>query len=148
MQLMVGMKDILAFIPQRPPFVMVDELVDVDEKSATTRFLIRDQHIFTCNGVLTEPALIENMAQTAAARMGYLCRTKNESVPLGFIGAVQHLQIWHLPSVGQTLETRISIKHQVFDVTLIESTVKCNGTHIAECEMKIFIQSTNKSAMT
>lgn len=141
------MKDILAFIPQRPPFVMVDELVAADGTTGTTKFKVSADNIFVLNGRLTEPALVENIAQTAAARIGYICSQKKEPVPVGFIGAVQNLLVMDLPEVGQVLETEIAIKNQVFDITVITGKITCKGTVLAQCEMKIFIQSTNKSAM-
>ena len=98
------MKDILAFIPQRPPFVMVDELLFVGGSTAITKFKITPDNIFMAGGQLTEPALVENIAQTAAARIGYICNEKKEPVPVGFIGAVQNLQIMALPGVGDELE--------------------------------------------
>ena len=133
-------KDILPFIPQRAPFVMVDELVAVGEETATTRFGIRADHLFMKDGLLTEPALIENIAQTAAARIGFICKEKNEPVPVGFIGAVQNLEIIALPATGDELETEITIKNQVFDVTIITGRVVCKNKLLAQCEMKIFLQ--------
>lgn len=135
------MEDILAFIPQRPPFVMVDEIVAVDEQGGSTRYKIPGDNLFVQNGILTEPALIENIAQTAAARVGYICQQKNETVPVGFIGAVQQLQVHALPRVGDTIETHIEIKNQVFDVTLIAGTIKLGQETLATCNMKIFLQS-------
>lgn len=135
------MKDILPLIPQRPPFVMLDNLVTADETTATSRYKIEERNIFVADGCLTEPALIENIAQTAAARMGYLCRLKNEPVPVGFIGAVQNLEIGQLPAVGDEIETTIGIKNQVFDVTIISGRITCGEKLIAACDMKIFINS-------
>jgi predicted hotdog family 3-hydroxylacyl-ACP dehydratase len=143
----VVMKDILAYIPQRQPFVMIDELVVASDDTAVTKFKVKSDNIFWVNGQLTEPALVENIAQTAAARIGYICSEKNEPVPVGFIGAVQNLHIMALPGVGDELETEIVIKNQVFDVTMIAGKVSCRGAVLAQCEMKIFIQSTNKSAI-
>ncbi|HRP55267.1 3-hydroxyacyl-ACP dehydratase [Agriterribacter sp.] len=141
------MKDILAFIPQRRPFVMIDELLFAGDNSAVTKFKVTADNLFTAGGQLTEPALVENIAQTAAARMGYICNQKKEPVPVGFIGAVQNLRIMALPGLNDELETEIVIKNQVFDVTVIAGKVSCRGAVLAQCEMKIFIQSTNKSAM-
>ncbi len=137
------MEDILLLIPQRPPFVMVDALLAADDTSATTRFEVKAEHAFVEDGLLTEPALIENIAQTAAARMGHLCRLRNEPVPVGFIGAVQQWQVMGLPSVGDILDTTIVIKNQVFDVTIVSGTVRSNQKVLATCDMKIFI---NKNA--
>ncbi len=138
------MTDILSLIPQRAPFVMADTLVNADDTGATTHFEVRYENMFVVNNRLTEPALIENIAQTAAARMGYLCRKRNEAVPVGFIGAVQHLEIFKLPVTGDLLTTTITIKNQVFDVTVITGKITVGGEEIAHCEMKIFIQSAKK----
>ena len=134
------MKDILPLIPQRPPFVMVDTLVTAGENNARTKLKITSDNVFVKENQLTEPALIENIAQTAAARMGYICKQNNEQVPVGFIGAVQNLGIFALPEVGDEIETEIVIKNQVFDVTLIAGQVYLNDDVLAKCEMKIFIQ--------
>ena len=63
--------NILSYIPQRPPFVMVDEIIDSGEKKTCSKFLIKEDNIFVENGFLKEPGLVENIAQTAAARAGY-----------------------------------------------------------------------------
>lgn len=134
------MSDILPFIPQRLLFVMVDEITCAEEQTCTTKFMVDAGNIFVKNDVLTEPALVENIAQTAAAHTGYLCKQKNEPVPVGFIGAVQQLEVFDLPAVGDTIETAIAVKTQVLNVTLITGKITCNKTPVAQCEMKIFIQ--------
>lgn len=131
--------DVLPLIPQRPPFVMIDVLKDCNEHSAKTGFQVRQGNIFLKKGVLGEPALIENIAQTAAARIGYICQQKNEPVPVGFIGAVQQLEIFSLPVEGDSLETEITIKNQVFNATIITGNIYSSGKQVATCEMKIFI---------
>lgn len=135
---MLPQKDILPLIPQRAPFVMIDELIDCNETGATTAFGIVADNIFVEEGVLGEPALVENIAQTAAARMGYICQQEQKSVPVGFIGVVQNLVINKRPLVGDQLKTTISIKNQVFNATIINGEVHLNGEVIASCDMKIF----------
>jgi hypothetical protein len=46
-----------------------------------------------------------------------------------------------LPKTGQSLETEIKVKNQIFDITVIEGTVKCEEKVLASCEMKIFISN-------
>lgn len=140
----MAIEDIRSFIPQSAPFIMVDELVAAGDLTATTRFRVRPDNLFIKNGRLTEPALIENMAQTAAARIGFICREKNEPVPVGFIGSVQDLEVMDLPAIGDELETEIMIKNQVFDVTIITGKVVCKNKLLAQCGMKIFLQPNNQ----
>lgn len=131
--------NILPFIPQRPPFVMIDELVACDEQGAKTNFRATSDNLFTRNGTLTEPAIVENIAQTAAARIGYICHTEDKPVPIGYIAAVQNLRIETLPATGDILETEITIKNQVLNVTIISGNTRVKDKLVASCEMKIFI---------
>jgi len=132
-------KDILPYIPQRPPFVMVQTLEHSDDEGAATRFAVTEDNILVEAGVFKEPGLVENIAQTAAARIGYICKQEQKPVPVGFIGAVQQLKINRLPLVGEVLDTRISIKNQVFNATIVDGTIAINGDVIASCEMRIFV---------
>jgi predicted hotdog family 3-hydroxylacyl-ACP dehydratase len=133
--------DILSFIPQRPPFVMVDRLTWYDDKITRSEFLIKKDNIFVEKGGFSEPGLLENIAQTAAARAGCLAVLENIPVQVGYIGAVKNLAVYALPLVDDLLVTEIIIAHQIFDVTVIKGKINCNGRLLAECEMKIFIQS-------
>lgn len=137
---MILEEDILPLIPQRPPFVMISKLLSSDEHSTRTSFLVTDENIFVEKGLFREPGLMENIAQTAAARAGYLARLNNLPVQVGYIGAVKNLEIAGLPETGDELITEIKIKDQVFDVTIISGTVWCGDTLVAQCEMKIFIR--------
>jgi len=130
---------ILELIPQKPPFVMVDELLACADNTATTRLTIRADNIFVQDGEFKEPGLVENIAQTAAARSGYVSKTENRPVPVGYIGAVNNLQVHALPGTGDELITEITIENQIFDVTLISGKITCNGNIIVQCTMKIFI---------
>jgi predicted hotdog family 3-hydroxylacyl-ACP dehydratase len=136
---MITINDIQSLIPQKPPFVMVDKLLSVTETSTTTGFTIQPDNIFVQNGVFKEPGLLENIAQTAAASAGYVAHTENKPVLVGYIGAVNNLQVFALPKTGDELITEITTENQIFDVTLISGKITCNGQLIAQCKMKIFI---------
>jgi 3-hydroxyacyl-[acyl-carrier-protein] dehydratase len=131
---------ILPFIPQRPPFVMIDKLVSVDEGNTTTEFTVREGHLFVEDGVFTEPGLIENMAQTAAAGTGYSARQANKPAPVGFIGALKGLKVTGLPKLGETITTTISFVHQVMNAHIVQGVVRVGDREIASCELKIFLQ--------
>jgi len=135
--------DILKLIPQRPPIVMVDKLISAVDKKTVSGLLIRPDNIFVENGLLQEPGIIENIAQSAALGVGYMCQTKNEKVPIGFIGAVSNLKVYSLPKVNSELRTEILVDYEVFEATLISSKVFCNEELIAQAEMKIFLKMAN-----
>lgn len=130
-------------IPQKPPFVMVDHILHSDDITTQTSFCIQEDNIFVEDGCFVEAGLLENIAQTAAARLGYESSRQGTGVPLGFIGAVKNFEVMKLPAVQSEIHTEVMIVTQVFDVTLVRGTVSLNQEVIAVCEMKIVIQKNN-----
>jgi predicted hotdog family 3-hydroxylacyl-ACP dehydratase len=132
--------DIKTLIPQQPPFVMVDRLLHFDQILTRTEFEIKPDSLFLENGVLLEAGLIENIAQTCAARLGYINKIiQGDVVHLGFIGAMKSLIIKKLPATGSTLETNIEVVNEVFNITLVNAVTLCNGEVLVTCEMKISV---------
>jgi 3-hydroxyacyl-[acyl-carrier-protein] dehydratase len=137
--------DVSALIPQKSPIEMVDKLWSNDDKTTVSGFTIREDNIFCKNGVFTEPGIIENIAQTAAIRAGYMASLllkdgEQGTPPVGYIGAIKKLVIHQLPEAGAELKTEITVQQVVFDVTLIGGRSTVNGVPVAECEMKIFLK--------
>ena len=132
--------NISSLLPQKPPFVMVDQLLHSDEMVTRSSFRITEDNVFTINGQFTEAGLMENMAQTAAARAGYMAGIENKPVKVGYIGSVKNLEIFGLPQTNDNILTEIKIEDQVFNVSIISGRVWCNDKLIAQCEIKIFME--------
>ena len=137
--MLVSEENIISVIPQRAPFVMIDALLESSDTSTKTGFNVKRSDLFFENDLLQEPALVENIAQTAAAGVGYRAQQNGTEVPVGFIGAIQQLQIFQLPKENDWLETEVTVTNQVFDVSFIRGTIHCNHELLAQCDMKIFI---------
>ncbi|MDR3365364.1 MAG: pseudouridylate synthase [Prevotellaceae bacterium] len=132
--------NILELLPQRPPFVMVDKLLYCDREATVTSLTVRDDNIFCDNGRLTEAGIIENIAQTCAARMGYINKyICNDTVKLGFIGAIRNMEIRRLPQIGELMTTKIIVVEEIFQMTLVRATAIAGDENIASAEMKISI---------
>ena len=131
--------DILELIPQRPPFIMVDRLLHFDRIVTTAEFAVREDNIFLEGDELQPEGLVENIAQTCAARIGYVNLMNKESVRLGFIGAVRNLSILGTPKIGETIETTITVKEEIFQMTLVDAEIRLNGSVIVNAEMKIVL---------
>ena len=77
----------LELIPQRPPMVLVDRFEGIDaEGVSTTGYTVVPAGLFVAGGRMSECGIIEHMAQSAAARIGWCCRAEGRPVPVGFIG--------------------------------------------------------------
>jgi predicted hotdog family 3-hydroxylacyl-ACP dehydratase len=132
------MPDIITLIPQKTPFVMIGELLHCDETTTRTTYHITEDNVMVDDNEFTEGGLMENIAQTAAARAGYLAQKENEPVAGGYIAAVKNFEVFNLPKVNDQLLTEITIQDRVFDMTIILGTVLCNDVLLAKCEMSIF----------
>lgn len=133
--------DILEYIPQRPPVVMVDKLLYAGKDKTISGLLIDESNIFFTNGSLSESGLVENIAQTAAVGMGFLSKQDNRKVPVGFIASIKDLKIFKLPVAGDEITTEVVVTNQVMEVSIVKGVVFNKGVILAECEMRIFIKT-------
>lgn len=118
---------------------MIGKLLEVTGMKTVTSLLIKDDNIFCSEGFFREPGLIENMAQTAAAGVGYVSKKEGKEPQVGFIGGLRNLSIHELPSVGSEIRTEITVEHEVFDATVVHGKTYMEERCIAECELKIFL---------
>jgi len=134
-------QNILELIPQAPPFVMVDALTYSDEETTRSTFRITADNCMVDNGFFTEGGLLENIAQTAAARVGHIAKAENRPITGGYIGAVKDLEVFFLPAIDSEIVTEIKIENQIFNVSVITGQVWCNKSLVARCEMKVFLNA-------
>ena len=90
--LVQGKDRIVKYLPQRDPFVMVESLWLNNDTTTVTSLTIESENCLTENGFFTESGLLENMAQTAAVRVGYGFIEAGLEVPVGFITAIKDLK--------------------------------------------------------
>ncbi|MDR0763325.1 MAG: hydroxymyristoyl-ACP dehydratase [Bacteroidales bacterium] len=132
-------------IPQRAPLVMVDDFYGIDNTNSYSSFTIQPDNICVRNNFLQDFGLIEHIAQSAAARVGYLAQQQGSEPPVGFIGSIDNFTLIMLPAAGATLYTRITVEQEFESITLISAATYTSptmnaDTQICSCKMKIFLQ--------
>ena len=133
--------DLHAVLPQQEPFVMVGSLIAFDADSSVTETLIREDNIFVDDGHFSASGMMENIAQTCAARVGFYNKyVLHKDVQVGFIGAVRNYVVHSLAPVGEMVTTRVDILQDVFGMTLANAQVTCRGELIAEAEIKLAVR--------
>ena len=133
--------DIHELLPQQEPFVMVGNLICFDEVKTVTETTIAADNIFVDDGRFSASGLIENVAQTCAARIGFVNKfILGNGITIGVIGAVRKLVINALPAAGQTITTTVEIVSEVFGMTLAKATVTCEGEELLSTEIKISVR--------
>jgi len=135
--------NITELIPQRPPMVMVDCLVSCDEKQVISGFTIQKDNIFTDSRGFTASGMMENMAQTAALRTGYLVKKKpegeNKKVPVGVIGSIKNFRLYFQPEAGSVILTTVNVEYEVLQATIVKAKVEVAGKLAAESDLQIFL---------
>lgn len=133
--------DIHELLPQQEPFVMISSLVRFDMQTTVTETVVSADNMFVEDGVFTAPGIVENIAQTCAARIGYVNKyILKKGIQLGFIGAIRDLKVKDLPKVGDTITTTISVIDSVFGMTLVDAVVLNNGAEVVSAQMKIAVK--------
>ncbi len=138
--MVVSKENIIQYIPQRPPFVMIDNVVDIDKEKVLSDYKISNENPLIKDGYFQEGGLIENVAQTAAAGAGYESVSNNKPVNIGFIGSVKNLKTYSLPKPGDIIETETLTISKIMNANIIKGKVKSSGITLMECEINIFMQ--------
>lgn len=137
--------DIHEILPQQEPFVMIGALVHFDHTLTVTETEVKESNIFVEGGCFTASGLMENIAQTCAARIGYVNKyILKKGIQVGVIGAVRNFEVVRLPQVGEVITTKVEVKEEVFGMTLAEAVVECDGNVLATTEMKIAVRESEE----
>lgn len=134
--------DIHGVLPQQEPFVMVDRMIHFEMNSSTTQTLIREDNLFVEDGFFSPCGMMENIAQTCAARIGFYNKyILGKDVQVGYIGAIRDYEIMDKFPVGSTIVTKVDVIEEVFGMTLAMATIQCNGIVIATSQVKLAVSN-------
>jgi len=135
--------DITELLPQRKPFVMISSLLSCSYQKTVTRFLIQDDNVFVDGGRLVPEGLVENIAQTCAARIGFINKyLLHKPVSVGYVCALKDFKVHGTPSVGEAIETEINLKGEFGTMLMVDAEIKSDGNMIAEGSMVIALDET------
>ena len=129
-----------SLIPQRAPFVMVQELSEYSENHLISGFEIQEDNLFVQDGVFQASGLIEHQAQSVALHTGYKYYLLGKDAPTGYIGAIKSFETEILPKTGDQLKSEVTILNEVMGVTLVDIVTKLNGEVIAKSQMKTAVK--------
>lgn len=130
-------------LPQRPPFILIDKMIEYDEtiNATSTLFHIASDNPFLKEGFFQPSGMVENMAQTCAARIGYYDRLRGLPIRMGLIGGLKNLNVYQLPKSGDDITTRIIVKEDMLGVILASAKILDHMMNLmADCELKIALK--------
>ena len=116
-------------IPQREPFIMLDEIEASDDTHAVTALTVRlDNYFMLPDGTMSESGLIEHIAQSCSA------------LPVGLIGEVKRFECQRRPQAAEKVCTTIEFGFTFGNVTIATGESRIGDEPIAKAQLKIFVQ--------
>ena len=127
-------------IPHRAPMRWVEALAACTETTATCTARFSADHFAVNNGMVSETALVECVAQTVAAALG--CRLRTAGNPgttnHGMLVAVSNFKILSPPPVEKTLTIEVRELKRLGPMLMIAGMISCEGTLIAQGELSLY----------
>ncbi|NDC41112.1 MAG: hypothetical protein EBZ77_06110 [Chitinophagia bacterium] len=131
--------DIIRYLPQRDPFVLVSAIEEISADSCSTSFTVPFSHYLVKDGRLTAGGLIENIAQTLAAGEAKNAELNDVALTGGYLVSVTRLNISDLPTVNDTIYTHVRLVQSILQYRIITASVTLKDTTIVTAEMKIIV---------
>ena len=133
--------NITRLLPQRAPILMVSTLEEATESTAGTTLEVKSDNMFVTAGHLSEPGIVEHIAQSASVLAGYNAYKDNLPAPVGYIGEVKKCRFHLLPAVPCVLHTTVEIVGTADGVSLLKGQCTlADGTPVCDTQMKIFVK--------
>ncbi|WPP48760.1 hypothetical protein [Catalinimonas niigatensis] len=133
--------ELLNYIPQRWPFVMIDKLLEKGEDYVISGLSISEDNVLVEDGIFKESGLVENIAQTAALFAGIRFVDQGKPIPVGYIAGIKDLSIEKMPASTSNILTRTTLLRDIGNIQIVEGKVYDeNEQQLAACELRIFIK--------
>ncbi len=133
------------YLPQKRPFILVDRICEADEYACHSEFSIRKEDMMTRGEALCEAGILENMAQTCAAHIGFveIHIRKSRNIRIGLVAAVKNCDILRKPLVGETIRTTAEVAQTFGDMSVYHIQTHADGGLIAEADIHVVLQENN-----
>lgn len=133
--------DVHGILPQQEPFVMIGTITRFDTTTISTETVVKPTNLFVNANKLYTAGMIENIAQTCAARIGYVNKyILKKNVQIGVIASVRGMEVYSNPHVDDTIVTTVEIVGQALGMMLAEATVTCSGLLLAKAQIKLAVK--------
>lgn len=128
-------------IPHRKPMIMVDTVIAFKENKLLSGLTVETENIFVSKGEFQEAGILEHIAQSAALYIGCKNFDSITVAKEGVVGAINSANFNTLPKIGETIQTDITILHEVMGITLFKAICKVEETTICTAEMKTMLRN-------
>lgn len=128
-------------IPHRAPMQWIDALTGCTETTATATACFQADDFAVAGGKIIETALVECIAQTVAAALGWRAQSRTEksgAAAGGMLVAVSNFKIQSRPPAGKILHIEIREQKRLGAMQLIAGSISCEGQLVASGELSLY----------
>lgn len=141
--------DVSKFLPHRPPFLMIDKFLILNDKEVSTSFKIKEDCLFVENNYFNEIGLVENAAQTCSSIVGKSFFDDDDiegegANLIGFISAIKKITVFSCPRVGNTIISNAKLTSRFdtnnYSICSLECNIYEGPSQLLSCVMNLIIQ--------
>ena len=133
------MPELLKYLPHRPPMVLLDEVISINEEKAVCRVKISEKSLFFEQGHVPAWVGLEYIAQTIAAYAGKLSHDKGDAASIGFLlGARRYASEVSRFEDGQVLEIEVFPNYSDGSMGHFKGVIRSGEEVIAEATLTTY----------
>ncbi|WP_456439638.1 ABC transporter permease [Psychroserpens sp.] len=141
--------DISNFLPHRPPFLLLDKILILNDEEVSASFRIKEDNLFVENNYFGEMGLVENAAQTCSSIVGKSYFDDDDidgkgAKLIGFISAIKKITAFSCPKVGSTIISNAKLTSRFDSDNYSVCSLKCNifdrSNLLLSCELNLMIK--------
>lgn len=123
----------LAYLPHRPPMVLIDEILWVEEgtKTAACTFRVPEDFFLLHDGRVVDVILVEIMAQASACLKGWIDVHRGLPVRIGYLVGIEEAVFQVLPGPGDRLHVRTEMVEEISDYYRFRCSIEREKERVA-----------------
>ncbi len=130
----------LNLVPHRPPFLLIDQLIDFAGEAGVVKSVIAPDNLFLSeDGQFREIAMVEILAQSAAAIKGYNDLQQEREIRKGFLVDIREFLFKKKCYRGDTIYTRLEITKSFSGFSVISGVIERAGEEVANGSLKLWV---------
>ena len=128
-----------SLLPHRPPMVMIDSLLECGETSGTAVKTFSADSYGADGKAVSEPVLVECLAQTVAAMQGRQARDRGTSPAGGMLVGISDFRFHRPARLNEPLTLAVGVVRQLGSMLLAVGRVSQGGSLVAEGTLKFYV---------
>lgn len=137
-------------IPHRPPMLLIDKILDVQESAGTVTALVDPKHLFLReDGTLSPETYSELIAQSFGACEAYRRLQRNLTIDGGgYLSSVRDMQVFEDAVLGDVLTVRTEKADECFNTYIVRGEVFRAEEKLAQSTVYIFMWQGNQPPLS